>query len=81
MSGFATLGGYLYVGTWNETTGAQLWHSGDGTEWVPVFQDGLGDINNLAVELLYTFDGYLYAGIQNEVDGMELWQSTDGLSW
>ena len=40
MSGWATLGGYLYGGTLNDVTGAQLWRTNNGTDWDPVIQNG-----------------------------------------
>jgi streptogramin lyase len=81
MGGWATLDGYLYIGTRNEVTGAQLWRSNNGTAWEEVIDDGFGDLDNIKIELLFTFEGNLFAGTQNNVTGMQVWRSPDGSSW
>ena len=79
--GFAIFNGYLYVGTRNDVTGAQLWRSNNGTTWVPVVTNGFGDVNNFKLESLSVFEDALYAGTDNSVTGMEVLRSTDGLDW
>ena len=48
--GFAQFGGFLYLGTRNEVTGAQLWRTRDGMHWEMVIGDGFGDIGNIKIE-------------------------------
>lgn len=79
--GFAQLGGYLYLGTRNDVTGAQLWRSADGTTWEQVVDDGFGDPNNYMLEKLFTFAAHLYAGVDNSETGMELWRSSNSTDW
>jgi hypothetical protein len=77
----AIFGGYLYVGTHNIVTGAQLFRSADGLTWDPVRQDGFGDVNNFKIEMVYTSNGSLFAGTDNNLTGVEIWRSSDGLVW
>jgi len=81
VGGFAVYGAYLYIGTRNAATGAQLWRSNNGTTWNPVMTDGFGDINNDKLESLFVFDGTLYAGLNNAFTGLEVWQSSNGTTW
>ena len=45
-AGLAVFGDYLYVGTENGTTGAEIWRSANGADWSQVNADGFGDPNN-----------------------------------
>ena len=36
--------GSLYVGTINQTDGAQVWRYDDGTTWTQVNEDGFGNV-------------------------------------
>ena len=45
-------GGFIYAGTLNEITGAQLWRSADGVAWSAVFTNGFGYTQNTIVSLL-----------------------------
>jgi hypothetical protein len=74
--------GYVYAGTRNDTTGAQLWRFRDGTTgWTPVIGHGFGDGNNVKIESLAVFEGALFAVTANPTTGAEVWRSTDGLTW
>lgn len=73
--------GYLYVGTRNDVTGAQLFRTANGTTWVPVMDDGFGDLDNYKIEMIYAWNGNLFAGTDNSISGVEIWQSTNGLVW
>jgi hypothetical protein len=79
--GFAQFGGYLYLGTRNDETGAQLWRTSNGTNWAQVVGDGFGDLNNNKIESLFTHDDLLYAATQNPSLGLQLWRSPDGVNW
>jgi len=78
--GFAQFGGYLYLGTRNEETGAQLWRTGDGMHWEQVVGDGFGDLNNIKIESLLVYNDLLYAATYNWM-GLQLWRSVDGMNW
>jgi hypothetical protein len=79
--GFAEFGGYLYLGTRNNVTGAQLWRTSDGTAWEQVIGDGFGDSANQKVEMLVVFAGKLYAEVNNAETGLKILRSSDGLLW
>ena len=76
---FAVFDGMLYAGTWNGTTGTEIWRTDDGTDW-DIFGDGL-DPNNIAVGAISTevFGDYLYWGLVNWETGAQLWR-TDGIT-
>jgi photosystem II stability/assembly factor-like uncharacterized protein len=81
--GGAMMGVYsdtLYVGL-NRSGLAELWRSGDGLVWTPVFTDGLVNPDNELASALVEFDGDFYLGMQNQSRGGELWRSSDGLHW
>ena len=77
-----TFGDGLYAGTYNQTTGGEIWRSSNGTSWSQVNSDGFGDPENVAISSLAEFGGYLYAGVAgNETTGAQLWRSPDGTTW
>ncbi len=67
----------LYAGTWNGTTGTQIWRTIDGAHWT-IFGNGL-DPMNIANGAISTeiFGGFLYWGTGNWETGAQLWR-TDG---
>jgi len=71
----------LYVGTWNNTTGGQIWRSPDGATWQRVNTNGFGDPNNSDCFPWAAFNGHLYAGTWNEQGGGQVWRSSDGTTW
>ncbi len=81
---FDEYGGYLYVGTWNYTTGTELWRSasGDTGTWEQVSADGFGSPSNIGISGLTAFRGYFYAATGNHGGG-QLWrcQACDGSDW
>jgi len=79
--GFAKFGGYLYLGTRNDTTGGQLWRTKDGIHWEPVVSNGFGSLSNVKVESLLVYDDLLYAVTFNEQSGLQIWRSADAMSW
>lgn len=83
-----TLGGYGVMHVYNHEfylgmgggDGAELWRTGDGLTWTPVFTDGLGQ-ENPYVASIAEFDGYLYIGMANGSTGGQLWRSSNGQQW
>lgn len=74
----AVFNNYLYASTgWSENVG-QLWRSSNGTSWMPVSTDGLGNSNNIALTGFGEYNGYLYLGTNNNTDGAEIWRSQTG---
>lgn len=77
-------GGHLYAGVSRAvgTDGrAELWRSANGTQWQPVFTNGLGYASNTHVSALAEFQKQLYIGLRNAATGGQLWRSGDGLNW
>jgi flagellin len=68
------LGGYLYIGTSNDTTGCEVWRSSNGTNWSQVNTDGFGDAANTSGLDMIVSGGYLYLGVWNSDTGGELWR-------
>ncbi|MFV2044295.1 MAG: SMP-30/gluconolactonase/LRE family protein, partial [Anaerolineales bacterium] len=73
---FEVYGGILYVGL-SRNGVAELWRSGDGTVWNPVFQNGLGNTDNTSVSSMEVFQGEFYIGIRNVTSGGQLWRSSN----
>jgi hypothetical protein len=77
----------LYAGTYNYTTGGEVWRSpsGNAGTWTQVNLDGFGAVANRGVTSLVAFDGYLYAGVDSHDTGTgaEIWrcQECDGNDW
>jgi hypothetical protein len=67
----------LYVGTFNQVNGGQIWRY-DGHGWQMVLSRPLP---NKGFRVMLAFEGSLYAGALNEVAGAELWRSADGAAW
>jgi flagellin len=80
MHSMTTYGNDLFVGTFNQVSGAQIWRY-DGSTWTRVVDKGLGEVNDQSVRNLIAFGGQLYAGIYNDIDGAEVWRSDDGSNW
>jgi parallel beta-helix repeat protein len=75
--------GKLYVGTVNDTTGAEVWRYDDPV-WTKVADVGFGDGNNKWADSMAVYDdGFgkkLYVGTVNETSGAEVW-NYNGTSW
>lgn len=87
----AALGSYLYAGTWNDTTGTEIWRSQNGTNWAKVVGTGLPGTNApgfgyAANRAIFSFGSFgsapqqLYAGTGN-MGGAHIWRSSDGTTW
>ena len=76
----AEFGGYLYAGTSNVNSGAQLFRSLNGSSWSPVTTDGFGNASNIDIASMAVFNNRLYAGTRNVATGCEVWEY-DGTTW
>jgi hypothetical protein len=80
----AGFGGYLYAGTINSTTGAQIWRCStcsSAGDWTQVEGDGFGSTDNEEIDGLIVFGNKLYALAGNPVSGMEVWRTANGTDW
>jgi hypothetical protein len=92
--GVAILKDHLYVGMMNcnvafpdHCTG-QIWRTKDGWHYEKVIDNGFGDLFNIKVDSLYTFQGQLYAATLNfdfnnyaYTSGTQVFRSRDGFHW
>ncbi|MFH1150010.1 MAG: IPT/TIG domain-containing protein [Actinomycetota bacterium] len=81
VASMSAFGSYLYAGTWNASTGCEVWRSQDGTAWSQANSDGFGDPDNDSAATMSLFGTYLYAGTENGTYGCEVWRSPDGTTW
>ncbi len=76
--------GQLYLGTFNQVTGAEVWRSADGTSWTQVNTDGFGHPENQGVYSMGTFLTYVFAGTWGGFTlgpPTRVWRSSSGTSW
>jgi hypothetical protein len=72
----------LYVGTYNTTTGTEVWRTSDGISWSQSNTDGFDeDINNTTSYSMTVFNNQLYLGTYNTTTGTEVWRTSDGTTW
>ncbi len=57
--------GWLCGGTWNTSTGGQVWCSQDGIKWEQKSSGGFGDPQNITIWSGEVFQDSLYFGVQN----------------
>jgi hypothetical protein len=82
ITSLTTFNGQLYATVEATTgTGAQVWRSGNGTDWTLVSEDGFGDINNYQTGASVVYRGDLYVTTRNDVTGAQLWRTKNGVTW
>lgn len=74
--------GYLYAGTYNHVSGAEVWRTSNGTVWTQANTDGFGELGVCSIIGMTVFENALYAGV-NKCDnaGGEIWRTTNGTNW
>jgi sugar lactone lactonase YvrE len=77
----ASFGGQLYAGTYNSSTGAQLWRMSANGTWTQPISAGFGITRNIGFNHLVTFNNQLYIGVRNDADGASIYRSSDGTTW
>jgi hypothetical protein len=75
IESFAELGGYLYAAATNQTTGIQVWRTGDGLNWQPVAANGFGVNDNRAAYegSSAVFNDQVYFSAVNDNLGVQIW--------
>jgi hypothetical protein len=69
-------GDYLYLGTWNNGTGAKMYRSSDGERWELMGSGSFtGNRNDFVVVSIAWFGGMLYAGTWNQADGAAMFRA------
>ena len=84
---FEIFNGQLYVGVTNNTDGAEIWRTSDGTDWTQVNIDGMAadayQKDRDIIRQLISYNGYLYAFVKNYNGSywIEAWRSQNGADW
>lgn len=81
VTGIGEYRGYLYVGTWNTETGAQLYRSDlkdEPVKWEVITTDGFGQSTSESISHLWVFDDTLYAACADYAQGAQIWCSNTG---
>lgn len=88
VSALASIGDYLYAGTWSNANRAELWRMDAGGNWSRVISAGLGISTNIGVNHVITYGGKLYVSFFNQDPpgwwqsyGAQIWRSADATSW
>jgi hypothetical protein len=87
ISALSVTGDYLYMGTTNNVTGAEVWK----TDWsihTQINSDGFGDAHNTVARTITGINGsaggdytdFIQVGTQNSTSGAQLWE-TDQTNW
>jgi hypothetical protein len=73
-------GDRLYLGTWNNESGAKMYRSYDGETW-ELMGNGpfTGNKNDFVVVSIAGYRGYLYVGTWNETDGAAMFRTRPGI--
>ncbi len=71
--------GALYLGLGRSNV-AELWKTTNGTNWTPVFTNGLGAANT-HVSAMAEFNGNFYIGMRNTTTGGSVWRSSNGIDF
>lgn len=72
--------GYLYIGTYNEARGAQIWKTSDGVTWESVILDGFGDTARNRITSMATFGGQIFVATMKYGSPGSIYKSNDGSS-
>ncbi len=79
----AVLGGQLYAGTQNKTTGCEVWRFDGPTaaDWTKVANAGLLNVDNVDARSLAVYNNYLYLGVANSADGTSIFRYDGPDNW
>lgn len=66
--------GYLYIGSYNTTSGGSIYRSSDGTNWTRFEEIGFGNTNNEVLVPRTLSSDKIYFGSANAVDGCLVWE-------
>jgi hypothetical protein len=75
MGRLESIGGYLYVGTWNPRQGGILYRSRDLRHWSQINQPGFGNKNSFTIQYIIPFRDQLYVSCWNFKNGGALYRA------
>ena len=70
--------GKLYVSTYNNTTGTEIWRTDENFNWEQINTDGFGDSNNTYVSAMTVWKNKIWVATYNEETGSEIWHYSKG---
>jgi hypothetical protein len=70
-------GNYLYVGTENTATGAEVWRTPDGVSWNQFGSDGFGALDYVNVTSMESFLNLIYFGMDASTGGGAIFRSNN----
>ena len=78
----ATFNNYLYVATYNDGAGTEIWRTNNGTSWEQSNQDNFGSAPLTGFVALGVFGGQLYAfRAQLGPFGVDAFRTSNGTTW
>ena len=82
VSSMATFGDYLYVASYNDDQGTEIWRTNNGTSWEQVNEDGFG-AHATSLSILAVFNDHLYAFPSVLAPGtvVAAWRTDNGTAW
>ena len=83
VTSMATFNDYLYVATYNNDQGTEIWRTNNGTAWDQVNSDGFG-IHTTSASVLAVFNGQLYAFLSVLLDPastVAAYRTNNGTTW
>ncbi len=81
VGAMAEFAGDLYVGLSFNSSGCQIWRSGDGINWTQTGFDGFGSSANTQARAMGVFENRLYVSTFNSSSGTEVWRTDNGTTW
>jgi len=70
-------GNYLYAGTRNTATGAEVWRTPDGITWEQFGSDGFGSSSYSDVSSMHPFLGLIYIGMEDLTAGGAIFRASN----
>jgi hypothetical protein len=77
VSSLQVNGGYIYAGTKNTVTGAEVWRSPDGVAWKQFGSDGFGSSSYTDIPAMAVFNGLIYFCMEDQAAGGAVFRSSN----
>jgi hypothetical protein len=77
ISSLQVNGGFIYAGTKNSVTGAEVWRSPDGVAWEQFGTDGFGSTSYTDISAMAVFNGLIYFCMEDQTSGGAVFRSSN----
>jgi hypothetical protein len=77
ISSLRVNGGFIYAGTKNAVTGAEVWRSPDGVAWEQFGSDGFGSASYTDIPAMAVFNGLIYFCMEDQTSGGAVFRSSN----